>query len=223
MIRSIFFKEWLKTRIVVVLSLLFSLCLCGYLLIDAHRLIATHGMMPVWDTLLSRDTLLLEWLEYVPVLVGVVLGCAQMIPEMLQKRIKLTLHLPIPAWQSVGTMTLYGVLFMLVLAATNLGLCTGVMAVWFPREILRHIFLTVLVWYVAGVQAYLFAVWIVLEPTWGRRILNLLFAGVCLRMFFVSIMPETYNAFLPILGAFTLLFCALPMLSIARFQEGKGL
>ena len=55
------------------------------------------------------------------------------------------------------------------------------------------------------------------------RILNLLLAVVCLRMFFVSIMPETYNAFLPILIAFTILFLALPMLSIARFQDGKGL
>ena len=88
-------KEWLKTRMAVVLIFVASLGLCAYLLIDTHRLIAVNGVMPVWDTLLGRDTLLLELLEFVPLIAGILLGCTQMLPEMLQKRIKLTLHLPI--------------------------------------------------------------------------------------------------------------------------------
>lgn len=223
MLRSIFFKEWLKTRITVIAIAVFSLGLCAYLLLTTHQLLQSHGTMPVWDTLLSRDTLLLEWLEFVPFMAGILLGCTQMLPEMLQKRIKLTLHLPIANWKAIGAMELYGIIIMVGMAVLNLGLCYGVMAVWLPREMLRHIFLTVAVWYLAGVQAYLFTTWIVLEPTWKMRIAKLLFAGVCLRMFFISTMPETYNAFLPILGAFTLLFCGLPLLSIARFKEGKGL
>ncbi len=223
MLRSIFTKEWLKTRMAVVLIGVVSLGLCAYLLLTTHQLLLSHGTMPVWDTLLSRDTLLLEWLEFVPLVAGILLGCSQMLPETIQKRIKLTLHLPVENWKAIGAMELYGVVVMAGLAVVNLALCYGVMAVWLPREMLRHIFLTVAVWYLAGIQAYLFTVWIVLEPTWKMRIAELLFAGVCLRMFFVSTMPETYNAFLPLLGAFTLLFCGLPMLSIERFKEGKGM
>lgn len=223
MLQSIFMKEWLKTRMAVVLVFVASLGLCAYLLIDAHRLIAINGVMPVWDTLLGRDTLLLELLEFVPLIAGILLGCTQMLPEMLQKRIKLTLHLPIENWKAIGIMVLYGVIIMLGLLVLNIGLCYAVLQIWLPAEMLRHIFLTVLVWYVAGIQAYLFTVWIVLEPTWRMRIPEMLFSGVCLRMFYVSIMPETYNAFLPILAVFTILFAGVPMLSIARFKEGKGL
>ena len=223
MLRSIFFKEWLKTRIAVAAILVVSLGLCAYLLLSTHQLLQSHGIMPVWDTLLSRDTLLLEWLEFVPLIAGVLLGCCQMLPEMLQKRIKLTLHLPIANGKAIGAMELYGIAVMVGLAATNLGLCYGVMAIWLPREMLQHIFLTVAVWYLAGIQAYLFTTWVILEPTWKMRMAELLFAGVCLRMFYISTMPETYNAFLPLLCAFTLLFCGLPLLSIERFKEGKGL
>ncbi len=223
MLRSIFFKEWLKTRRAVAAVCVVSLGLCAYLLLSMRQLLQSHGIMPVWDTLLNRDTLLLEWLEPVPLVAGILLGCSQMLPEMLQKRIKLTLHLPVANWKAIGAMELYGIAVMAGLAAVNLGLCYGVMAIWLPREMLRHIFLTVAVWYLAGIQAYLFTIWIVLEPTWKMRMAELLFAGICLRMFYISTMPETYNAFLPMLCAFTLLFCGLPMLSIERFREGKGL
>ena len=105
-----------------------------------------------------------------------------MLPEMLQKRIKLTLHLPIENWKAIGIMVLYGVIIMLGLLVLNIGLCYAVLQIWLPAEMLRHIFLTVLVWYVAGIQAYLFTVWIVLEPTWRMRIAEMLFAGVCLQV-----------------------------------------
>ena len=154
MLRNIFMKEWLKTRMAVVLVFVASLGLCAYLLIDAHRLIAINGVMPVWDTLLERDTLLLELLEFVPLIAGILLGCTQMLPEMLQKRIKLTLHLPIENWKAIGIMVLYGVIIMLGLLVLNIGLCYAVLQIWLPTEMLRHIFLTVLVWYVAGISFY---------------------------------------------------------------------
>ena len=95
MVRSLFFKEWLKTRMAVVLAGVATMGLCAYLLITIGRVMESHGMMAVWDTLLNRDTLLIEPLRFVPIVVGVLLGVAQILPEMTQKRIKLTLHLPI--------------------------------------------------------------------------------------------------------------------------------
>ena len=74
MLKSIFTKEWLKTRMAVVLIFVVSMALCAYLLVDAHRLIVINGLMPVWDTLLSRDTLLLEPLEFLPLIAGILLA-----------------------------------------------------------------------------------------------------------------------------------------------------
>lgn len=223
MVRSLFFKEWLKTRMAVVLAGVATMGLCAYLLITIGRVMESHGMMAVWDTLLNRDTLLIEPLRFVPIVVGVLLGVAQILPEMTQKRIKLTLHLPIENWKSIGIMVLYGAVVMAGLAVLNLGVCFGVMSVWLPAEILKHIFLTAVVWYLAGLLAYFFTVWVVLEPTWKLRIPEMLFAAACLRGFFMSTMPEAYNAFLPIMAVFTVLCSALPLLSIDRFKKGLGL
>lgn len=223
MVRSLFFKEWLKTRMAVVLAGVATMGLCAYLLITIGRVMESHGMMAVWDTLLNRDTLLIEPLRFVPIVVGVLLGVAQILPEMTQKRIKLTLHLPIENWKSIGIMVLYGAVVMAGLAVLNLGVCFGVMSVWLPAEILRHIFLTAVVWYLAGLLAYFFTVWVVLEPTWKLRIPEMLFAAACLRGFYMSTMPEAYNAFLPIMAVFTVLCSALPLLSIDRFKKGLGL
>lgn len=223
MVRSLFFKEWLKTRMAVVLAGVATMGLCAYLLITIGRLMESHGMMAVWDTLLNRDTLLIEPLRFVPIVVGVLLGVAQILPEMTQKRIKLTLHLPIENWKSIGIMVLYGAVVMAGLAVLNLGVCFGVMSVWLPAEILKHIFLTAVVWYLAGLLAYFFTVWVVLEPTWKLRIPEMLFAAACLRGFYMSTMPEAYNAFLPIMAVFTVLCSALPLLSIDRFKKGLGL
>lgn len=223
MVRSLFFKEWLKTRMAVVLAGVATMGLCAYLLITIGRVMESHGMMAVWDTLLNRDTLLIEPLRFVPIVVGVLLGVAQILPEMTQKRIKLTLHLPIENWKSIGIMVLYGAVVMAGLAVLNLGVCFGVMSVWLPAEMLRHIFLTAVVWYLAGLLAYFFTVWVVLEPTWKLRIPEMLFAAACLRGFYMSTMPEAYNAFLPIMAVFTVLCSALPLLSIDRFKKGLGL
>ena len=223
MIRSLFFKEWLKTRMAVVLAGVATMGLCAYLLITIGRVMESHGIMAVWDTLLNRDTLLIEPLRFVPIVVGILLGVAQILPEMTQKRIKLTLHLPIENWKSIGIMVLYGAVVMAGLAVLNLGVCFGVMSVWLPAEILKHIFLTAVVWYLAGLLAYFFTVWVVLEPTWKLRIPEMLFAAACLRGFYMSTMPEAYNAFLPIMAVFTVLCSALPLLSIDRFKKGLGL
>lgn len=223
MVRSLFFKEWLKTRMAVVLAGVATMGLCAYLLITIGRVMESHGMMAVWDTLLNRDTLLIEPLRFVPIVVGVLLGVAQILPEMTQKRIKLTLHLPIENWKSIGIMVLYGAVVMAGLAVLNLGVCFGMMSVWLPAEILKHIFLTAVVWYLAGLLAYFFTVWVVLEPTWKLRIPEMLFAAACLRGFYMSTMPEAYNAFLPIMAVFTVLCSALPLLSIDRFKKGLGL
>ena len=72
----------------------------------------------------------------------------------------------------------------------------------------------------AGLTLYLLTAWICLEPTWKRRLANLLIAvGVC-RIFFLSDTPQAYDGMLPWLAL--LLVCSLffPLLSVYRFKQG---
>ena len=81
--------------------------------------------------------------------------------------------------------------------------------------------MTALTWYIAGFTGYLLTAWICLEPTWKRRILNIVIAVCVLRVFFLSAVPEAYNSFLPVLIGYTSLTVLLSMLSVYRFKTGQ--
>ena len=76
-------------------------------------------------------------------------------------------------------------------------------------------------WYAAGLAAYLFAAWVILEPTWKRRTVNILMAVLLLRIFFLAPVPRAYAGFLPVLLALTLLSASLAWLSVVRYMAGR--
>ena len=88
-------------------------------------------------------------------------------------------------------------------------------------ELTRHVLLCAAPWYVAGFAGYLLTSWICVEPTWKRKILNLVVSILVLRIFFLSTTPEAYNGFLPWLALYTLLTASFTCLSVSRFKAGK--
>ena len=92
--KAIFYKEWIKTRRYTLLALILSLIFVGYALLQLQRVIGFKGVGHLWEILLSRDTVFIEVLTYVPLAIGVLMAVVQFVPEMQQKRLKLTLHLP---------------------------------------------------------------------------------------------------------------------------------
>ena len=63
--------------------------------------------------------------------------------------------------------------------------------------------------------------WICLEPTWKRRVLNLIIAALICRIYFLAPAPEAYNSFLLVLTLYTLLIASLSWISVVRFKAGK--
>ena len=90
-----------------------------------------------------------------------------------------------------------------------------------PHELVANIVGTLMPWYAAGLAAYLFAAWVILEPTWKRRTVNILMAVLLLRIFFLAPVPRAYAGFLPVLLALTLLSASLAWLSVVRFMAGR--
>jgi hypothetical protein len=88
-------------------------------------------------------------------------------------------------------------------------------------ELYWHILLSAMPWYLAGMAAYLLTAWVALEPTWGRRVLNLVLGVLLLRIYFLAPAPEAYNDFLPLLAIITLCYSILSVLSLTRFRDGR--
>lgn len=219
--KALIFKEWVKTRKVFFICLAFAVCVTLYAVLMMKRLIELKGVEHLWLIMLLKDNTFIDIIKYVPMVVGLAVGVAQMAPEMAQKRLKLTLHLPYPQMKLVGLMLLTGLMELLVIYLVQGVIIAVFDSTVIPSELVSRIMLTTLPWFFAGFTAYLFVTAICLEGTWRRRVIMALLGIAVLMVYFLQPVPEAYNGMLFLLIVVTLLLSLLSFGSIVRFKEGR--
>lgn len=220
MIKAIFYKEWIKMRWFCLVAALFLAGFTAYALLRVQRVITFKGAAHIWEVMLEKEVVFIDILQYLPVLLGVLLALVQFIPEMTHKRLKLTLHLPFPQRKMILLMTGMGLAALAVLSAVQAFVLWCYFHTLLAPELVSRILLTSLSWYLAGLALYPLAAWVCLEPTWRRRVADILVAvGVC-RLFFLSETPQAYDGMLPWLLALLLCVLFFPLLSVYRFKQG---
>ena len=220
MIKAIINKEWYKTRLAFFVTLAVSLLFSAYAALRINRLIALKGVDHLWLIVLLKDNTFADMIQMLPLLTGLVLGVAQMAPEMSHKRLKLTMHLPVPQTKLLMLMLAVGVAEALVVFAGQAAVIGIYDLTVMPAPMVASIMLTTLPWFVAGLAAYLFACAICLEASWRRRVGLGLLAAAMLAMFYSQPALEAYNSFLPILLIATASLAILSAGSMIRFKEG---
>ena len=189
MIKAIFYKEWIKMRWFCLVAALFLAGFTAYALLRVQRVITFKGAAHIWEVMLEKEVVFIDILQYLPVLLGVLLALVQFIPEMTHKRLKLTLHLPFPQRKMILLMMGVGLAALAVLSAVQAFVLWCYFHTLLAPELVSRILLTSLPWYLAGLALYPLAAWVCLEPTWRRRVADILVAvGVC-RLFFLSETP----------------------------------
>ncbi|MBD9238370.1 MAG: hypothetical protein EGR20_26805 [Alistipes onderdonkii] len=221
MIKAIFYKEWIKMRWFCLVAALFLAGFTAYALLRVQRVITFKGAAHIWEVMLEKEVVFIDILQYLPVLLGVLLALVQFIPEMTHKRLKLTLHLPFPQRKMILLMMGVGLAALAVLSAVQAFVLWCYFHTLLAPELVSRILLTSLPWYLAGLALYPLAAWVCLEPTWRRRVADILVAvGVC-RLFFLSETPQAYDGMLPWLLALLLCVLFFPLLSVYRFKQGS--
>lgn len=218
--KAIFYKEWLKTRYYFLAASIVFICYTLYLVIRLNNVVELRGADHLWSILLTRDTIFLEPLQYIPLITGFLMGLVQFIPEVIQKRMKLTLHLPYPREKMLLMMTLAGLVQLLPLFIVQIVVFAGFFQGFLATELIDHILLTILPWYIAGITAYIWAFAICLEPTWKMRTLLLLTGLGVVRIHFMLDVPEAYNSFFLWLFLYGIVGITLILRSMYRFKEG---
>lgn len=220
MIKAIFYKEWIKMRWFCLVAALFLAGFTAYALLRVQRVITFKGAAHIWEVMLEKEVVFIDILQYLPVLLGVLLALVQFIPEMTHKRLKLTLHLPFPQRKMILLMMGVGLAALAVLSAVQAFVLWCYFHTLLAPELVSRILLTSLPWYLAGLALYPLAAWVCLEPTWRRRVADILVVvGVC-RLFFLSETPQAYDGMLPWLLALLLCVLFFPLLSVYRFKQG---
>lgn len=221
MIKAIFYKEWIKTRWFFIISLLGMLGFTSYTLLQINRVLGLKGAAHIWEVIITRDAIFIDYLQYIPIIIGILMAVVQFAPEMHRKCLKLTLHLPYSGLKLTMTMLLVGLSLLLIIFGCSLLFIKGYLMMHFPIELQNHILFTSFPWFLAGLLAYNFCSLFCLEPTWKMRVLYLVIAFLTLRIFFLSDSAEAYNSFLPGLIIYVIATISLPWLSILRFKAGK--
>lgn len=221
MLKSIFFKEWLKIgKIAIVLFAVGFLAIAGIYLNVRHDLVLSDAEK-IWDMIVNRQHIHFSIFKFYPLLFGLLVGLAQFVPEIVEKRIKLSLHLPLNEEEVVLKMVSFGAgtvitaFFVLFLLFYFWGL------VYFPDEIMKLAALTLLPWFLAGLAAYFLSSLIILEPIWKYRIFYLIIAAVFLSMFCKSNIAGAYSQAIVSLLVCILMTSISSIFSIYRFRKGE--
>ncbi len=221
MVKAILFKEWIKTRGVFIIALLATAAITAYAILMMSRLISLKGVEHLWLIMLLKDNSFVDILKYVPAAVGIAVAIAQMAPEMSQKRLKLTLHLPYPHTTLILLMLATGIAELIIINGIMLAAIAVYDSLILPAELVSRVTLTMLPWCFAGLTAYLFVCSICLEATWRRRIILGLLGIAALMIYFLQPSLEAYNGMLLTLAVFIILSAILSFGSIIRFKEGR--
>ena len=221
MIKAILYKEWIKTKWAWAAIVCSGVLLHIYLFVRLGRSFRLAGHEHIWDVIINRNQFLFYDLKYFPLAAGILLGLSQFVPEMAQKRLKLSLHLPLTEFRIISWMTGYGlVLLILFFSIHAAALLTGI-HLRFAFDFLINAAVTVVPWYVAGIVAYLACVFTCTEPVWKRRIPNILLSAGILRVFFMSDFPASYLKMLPLLLVPVVLTVLFTYRSVYRFKIGE--
>ena len=206
MLKAIIYKEWLKTRGVFLIGLLLSVCMAGFEILSMNRVGTVKGVEHIWQIMLMKDNMFVNHLTFMP--------------EMVQKRFKLTLHLPYSQNRMVLAMLAVGLAeIVAVSVVTSVIVVVYDMRILAP-ELVSRVVLTMSPWFVAGVVAYFFTAAVCIEGCRVQKVaLSLLGVGV-VSWLFAGDAPEAYNGVLLLFVVASLSCALLVYRSVYRFKEG---
>lgn len=209
MLRTLTIKEYLKIRRPFLAILALNLATVAYVLLETSELFRKEHAEMVWYQVLQLGRLYYGALEYAPLAAGAALALVQFLPEMRNERIRLSLHLPVDASAMMLAHFGAGLAALACCLAVQAAGLAWITRSWFPAEALSLAFGTWLPWALAGVAGYLGVVLTLLEPSFPRRLCNLVVAAGVVGLFYWDVPPGAYAGVLP------WLFMSLPLLFLA--------
>ena len=221
MFKSVVFKEWLKIRWFLIILSLISVIAVGNIFLRVQHNITFNEANKYWYLILFQNHLFFRYLKFVPLLIGLAIAISQYIPEIMNRRIKLTFHLPVNENKILIMMLGFGTISLLVSYAITFSIFTGLSNHFFAKEIVHATIISVTPWFLAGFAAYFLAALIILEAIWKYRIAYFITACAFLLFYFENSVVGGYSAANLNMTILTLLISISLLFSAYRFRKGE--
>lgn len=219
--KSVFYKEWLKIRWFLPGYTILAIIGIGYLFLTVRHSFAFSGGKNTWYEILFMGRQYFSPLKFVPLAGGLVLALVQYIPETVDKRIKLSLHLPTGDNKILLLMQLFGGAGLLLSYLIIFGLFAGLSMAYFPVQLVTSCMISIFPWFLAGLIAYFLIALIVLEPNWKFRVCYSLTGGFLVSMYLKSAVMAAYGPANSGLFLLTALLSIAFLFSAYRFKKGE--
>lgn len=220
MTKAILYKEWIKVRWLLLLVSLIYIATVVFTLVKINRSFRFAGAVHLWDMIIQKDLVLIDYLKFSPCIGGILIALGQFVPEMIKRKFKLTLHLPIPHFKTVGAMMFFGLGSLLVINLCVTLVVAGVLQFKVAPEMLWAWSQALTPCFLAGLTAYLLTTWICIEPVWSQRVMNGIVGGILIYLHFLSVPSGGYRYFVPVLLVLDSLCGLFVFYSVARFRQG---
>ena len=218
---SIKYKEWLKLRWIALGLLVVGMLLeIGFYSTVRHSMILGNANQ-YWHNIVFRDAVFYRIFKFFPLIAGLITGLAQYLPEIRDKRIKLTLHLPAKEEKLILWMVLCGTAILIAVYVLLIALFALIGSYFFPIQIISQSVCTMLPWFLAGLAAYNLTACITMEPLWLQRIIYAALAAAMVNLFFITNKFCAYRTILPWIILFTTMTSISDLYSIYRFRKGE--
>lgn len=221
MFKAMIYKEWLKIRWFLIGAAVIGLFVIAYMFMNTQRAITFSGANNLWYQILFQNRQFFMLMKYIPLLIGVGIGVAQYFPETVNKRIKLTFHLPIQENKALIMMLSAGFVSLFICFVLHFITFWVLSNSFFGYEITNAALISILPWFLAGFAAYFLVGLIVLEPVWKYRILYSVAAAAYIPLYLKYGMAGAYAPIILKLALLTVLISVSLLFSAYRFRKGE--
>ena len=214
MLSTVFYKEWIKMRYFFLGLLCLNIGVCLKIWVDIRRQLQAEHSEMIWYQVIHIKSLFYSDIRYIPLLSGICLAVVQFVPEIIQKRLRLSLHLPVDRERLLSIFLAFGLGLYAILAVLDTAAVWAVSRLYFPVEVAVSSLATLFPWHYAGFAGYLGMSLILLEPGWLRRVFVLLvFSG------FISLLFSG-SGYCWLNPALVWLVLLMPLFFLTVFQGG---
>lgn len=220
MLNAVIFKEWLKIRWVFIGMILINIIVILNTYFDVSNTLKVYSANVFLVKLISFEILFFDDMMHIPLLTGILISVFQFFPEVNQKRLKLTFHLPVQESKMLSQMAGIGLISLLLIFLFDTILLSLVSLNFFPEEVFKSMIITMLPWFLAGFCGYFLITTAFIEPNWTKRVVLTLMGIGLIPLFYSGTGYAKFEKSWLIFTGITFLFGSVVYVSAYNFKRG---
>ena len=218
--KALVYKEWIKVRWFFTFLVMAGIVIEMIMFLKLGRSFRFAGHEHLWDVIVNKHQFMFSLIKYYPICTGVIIGMAQVLPEISRSRLKLSLHLPMEETQTISIMAGFGSGILILLLFVLQILMLGGVWYYFPIEIVSSVFYMSLPWFIACITAYLLVAFILYEPIRKRKVVNLFISAPLLFLHFSGKLTGAWFGSIWLLLMMPFVSSLFLFYSVYRFKTG---